>query len=87
MLKYYLNKALKEKPSEVARVPTAYRSLNAEDLYRKLLDVYTQVWGSKLGGTSALERDIQSCVKQGFNREEAIRKIAAWEYEGIPWET
>lgn len=60
MLKYYLNKALKEKPSEVARVRAAYRSLNAEDLYRKLLDVYTRVWGSKLGGTSALERDIQS---------------------------
>ena len=77
--------ALKEKPSEVLRVP-AYRSLNAEDLYQKLLDMYIRVWGSRLGGTSALERDIRSCMKQGFNREDAIRKIAAWEFEGIPWE-
>jgi len=81
-LKNFLKSALKEqKPSE------EIRSLNAEDLYRKLLDAYIQVWGSRLGGISALERNIQSCMKQGFNREDAIRKIAEWEFEGIPWET
>ena len=83
-----LKSALREKPSEVARVRAAYRSLNTEDLfYRKLLDGYMRVWGSRLGGTSALDRNIQSCMKQGLSREEAIRKIAAWEFEGIPWET
>ncbi len=88
MLQNQINKALKgKKPSEVERIRSAYRSLNAEDLYRRLLGLYIQVWGSRLGGTSVLERKIQSCMKQGFNREEAIRKTAAWEFEGIPWET
>ncbi len=82
MAYYALKSALKEqKPSE------EIRSVNAEDLYRKLLDLYIPIWGSRLGGTRDLENKIRSCMKQGLNREEAIRKIAAWEFEGIPWET
>lgn len=85
MTYYTLKSALKEqKPPEWESV---YRSLNAEDLYRKLLDVYIRVWGSRLGATRDLENKIRSCMKKGLNREDAIRKIAAWEFEGIPWKT
>jgi len=84
-LKLSLKWALKEK--ELPERESVYRSVNAEDLYRKLLDAYTPIWGSRLGAIRDLENKIRSCMKQGISREEAIRKIAAWEFEGIPWET
>lgn len=69
---------------EIGGISSAYKSQNAEALYKRLLDLYMPIWGSRLGSISALEREIKSYIKNGFNREDAIRKIAEWEFEAIP---
>ncbi|MEM2936359.1 MAG: hypothetical protein QW231_04185 [Candidatus Bathyarchaeia archaeon] len=48
--------------------------MSPENLYGKLLDLYTYTYGS--GPRAMLERRINTYVKQGLKREEAIRKIA-----------
>jgi len=50
--------------------------LNVQELYNKMLNTYIGAFGSSASGEMGLEKRIQAYMKKGFERGEAILKLA-----------
>ena len=51
-------------------------TIDARKLYERILRTYIMIWGSRESGERMLEKEIIEYMRQGHDREEAIRKVA-----------
>lgn len=74
---FLLEKSYTQEQRREARKRWQADSRSVEDLYERLLDTHTKIWGH----ARVLEYKISEYVSEGLTREEAIRRVA--DEEGI----